>query len=216
MLASRSSGERIVLGEGGPGVGFLGIFKPQASSMTRNGQANRSGRRRQQRRIRRRCWEAALDLLVEHGFGGLARAVEILVNEAMLIERAAALEAAPYERSPRRRGYATLAERSFLEAALGRITCSNFGTLLSELRHCFDTMPGVGEGRGSQPSQWMSTNIAALTLSLRVGQRDRIKGFLNQFLVPVYFLFAVPMPGSMLEFPREVPANERRFHLARA
>lgn len=89
--------------------------------MTRNGQANRSDRRRQQRKIRRRCWEAAMDLLVEHGFGGLARAVEILVNEAMLIERAAALEAAPYERSPLRRGYANGFKPKRLKTRLGEL-----------------------------------------------------------------------------------------------
>ncbi len=41
--------------------------------------------------------------LVEHGFDGLVRAMEVLLNEAMMIERAAALAAAPYERSPLRR-----------------------------------------------------------------------------------------------------------------
>ena len=80
--------------------------------MTRKHERNGLTDRRQQRKIRRRCWGAVMDVLVEHGFGGLARAVEILVNEAMLIERAAALEAAPYERSPLRRACAVATDRS--------------------------------------------------------------------------------------------------------
>jgi transposase-like protein len=62
-----------------------------------------------------------MDQLVQHGFGGLARAVEILVNEAMLIERAAALEAAPYERSPLRRGYANGFKPKRLKTRLGEL-----------------------------------------------------------------------------------------------
>ena len=48
--------------------------------MTRKHERNELSRRRQQRKIRRRCWEAVMDVLVEHGFGGLARAVEILAQ----------------------------------------------------------------------------------------------------------------------------------------
>ena len=50
--------------------------------MTRKRERNGLSRRRQQRKIRRRCWDAVMDILVQHGFGGLARAVEILINEA--------------------------------------------------------------------------------------------------------------------------------------
>jgi transposase-like protein len=57
---------------------------------------------------------AALDLLTENGFDDLASAVEILVNEAMRIERQAFIGAAPYERSESRLGQANgFKSRSF-------------------------------------------------------------------------------------------------------
>jgi putative transposase len=40
-----------------------------------------------------------LQLLVEHGFDGMANAMEILFNEAMKIERAQYLNAEPYQRT---------------------------------------------------------------------------------------------------------------------
>jgi len=51
-------------------------------------------------------WQEVLELLAEHGFEGMARAMQMLFNEAMKLERSAVLEALPYERTPRRRGYA--------------------------------------------------------------------------------------------------------------
>ena len=89
--------------------------------MTRNEQPNRSSRKRQRRLARERSWEAAMDLLVEHGFGGLARAMEILLNEAMELERTAALAAAPYERSPDRRGYANGFKPKRLKTRVGEL-----------------------------------------------------------------------------------------------
>ena len=49
--------------------------------------------------------ERALEVLVESGFEGMPRALEILLNEAMKRERSAFLGAGPYERDPGRRGY---------------------------------------------------------------------------------------------------------------
>jgi putative transposase len=51
------------------------------------------------------CREA-VQLLAEHGFDGLAKVIELLLNEVMKIERCEALGAAPYERTEERRGYA--------------------------------------------------------------------------------------------------------------
>ncbi len=48
----------------------------------------------------------ALELLAEHGFDGMAQALQILLNEAMELERSAFLKAGPYERSDERRGLA--------------------------------------------------------------------------------------------------------------
>lgn len=44
--------------------------------------------------------------LSEHGFEGMAAAMEVLLNECMLIERQQALGAAPFQRSSERRGQA--------------------------------------------------------------------------------------------------------------
>jgi transposase-like protein len=49
---------------------------------------------------------SALEVLADHGFDGMASAVAALMNEVMKLERAAFLQAAPYERSDERRGYA--------------------------------------------------------------------------------------------------------------
>jgi transposase-like protein len=48
----------------------------------------------------------ALELLAEQGFEGLAQALQILLNEAMKLERTHTLAARPYERTPARRGQA--------------------------------------------------------------------------------------------------------------
>lgn len=47
-----------------------------------------------------------LELLTENGFDGMARAMEILLNESMELERSAFLQAGPYERTEARRGLA--------------------------------------------------------------------------------------------------------------
>ena len=49
---------------------------------------------------------AALTLLTDHGFDGLARPLEMLFNEAMRLERSAFLGAGPWERSDDRIGHA--------------------------------------------------------------------------------------------------------------
>ena len=51
-------------------------------------------------------WQQVLELLSEQGFGGMAQAMTILINEAMKLERSAVLGARPFERTPQRRGQA--------------------------------------------------------------------------------------------------------------
>lgn len=51
-------------------------------------------------------WQEALELLSEEGFGGMAQALTILLNEAMKLERSAVLGARPFERTAQRRGRA--------------------------------------------------------------------------------------------------------------
>jgi putative transposase len=51
--------------------------------------------------------ETVVQLLSQHdGLSHMAEVVRILLKEAMKVERAQALEASPYERSVKRRGYA--------------------------------------------------------------------------------------------------------------
>jgi transposase-like protein len=51
-------------------------------------------------------FQEVLELLADHGFEGMARAMQLLLNEAMRLERSQVLRARPYERTPQRRGYA--------------------------------------------------------------------------------------------------------------
>src|SRR3982751_2288502 len=52
------------------------------------------------------AFDQITELLAEHGFDGLARAMTVLLNEVMKIERAHALGAGPYQRTEDRTGYA--------------------------------------------------------------------------------------------------------------
>ena len=47
-----------------------------------------------------------VQLLAEHGFDGMAQAMQLLLNECMKIERQQALGVGPYERSEERHGQA--------------------------------------------------------------------------------------------------------------
>ena len=47
-----------------------------------------------------------LNVLLEEGFDGMAAAIQLLMNEAMKLERAEVLGATPYQRSESRRGHA--------------------------------------------------------------------------------------------------------------
>ncbi len=66
-----------------------------------------------------------LDLMIqvldEHGFDGMAHAIQILVNEAMKIERSEALRAEPYERTSERRGYANGFKPKTLATRIGKL-----------------------------------------------------------------------------------------------
>jgi putative transposase len=66
--------------------------------------------------------ETVVQLLCESGLSQMAEAVRIMLNEAMRIERCRALEAGPYERNERRRGYANGFKPKTLETRLGAMT----------------------------------------------------------------------------------------------
>ena len=62
-----------------------------------------------------------LELLTEQGFEGMAQAIEILINEAMKLEREEFLDAGPHERTPNRRGRANGYKPKRLKSRLGRL-----------------------------------------------------------------------------------------------
>lgn len=66
--------------------------------------------------------DSVMQLLTEHGLDYLGESFRLLLNEAMKIERARALQADPYERSPARRGYANGFKPKSVKTRLGEIT----------------------------------------------------------------------------------------------
>jgi transposase-like protein len=62
-----------------------------------------------------------VQLLAEHGFDGMANAMQILFNEAMKIERAAYLNADPYQRTSDRKSYANGFKDKTVSTRLGKI-----------------------------------------------------------------------------------------------
>jgi putative transposase len=65
--------------------------------------------------------QSAVQVLAEAGFDGLAKALELLFNEAMKIERTEFLGAAPYERSERRRGQANGFKDKTVQTRVGNL-----------------------------------------------------------------------------------------------
>ena len=78
----------------------------------------------QQRTSREQGWHDVLTLLVDQGFEGFANAMQILLNEAMKLEREMVLGAQPYERTPTRRGYANGFKPKTVETRLGNLELS--------------------------------------------------------------------------------------------
>ncbi len=66
-------------------------------------------------------FELMIQVLDQHGFDGMARAIGILVNEAMKIERNEALGAQPYQRTDHRRGYANGFKPKTLATRVGKV-----------------------------------------------------------------------------------------------
>jgi len=63
----------------------------------------------------------AVKLLAENGFQGMANAIEILLNEAMKLERTEYLGARPYERSSQRRSHANGFKEKTVSSRLGKL-----------------------------------------------------------------------------------------------
>ena len=66
-------------------------------------------------------FDELLQLLSEHGFDGMLEAIQILMNEAMKLERANALGATPYQRTETRRGYANGFKPRKVSSRLGQL-----------------------------------------------------------------------------------------------
>jgi len=60
-----------------------------------------------------------MELIIEHGFGGMEAAFSILFNEAMKIERSRVLQADPYQRTDQRLGYANGYKPKHVKSRLG-------------------------------------------------------------------------------------------------
>ena len=66
-------------------------------------------------------FDSDLELLTENGFEGLSRALELLLNEAMRLERSEYLGVGPYERTGTRRGYANGFKPKQIKSRLGAL-----------------------------------------------------------------------------------------------
>jgi len=65
---------------------------------------------------------SALELLTSHGFDGLSSALELLLEEAMKLERSEFLGAGPYERTDARRGHANGFKPKHVKSRLGELS----------------------------------------------------------------------------------------------
>ena len=66
-------------------------------------------------------WEQVMTALTAHGLDDLKRPLELLLNEAMKAERVAHLQAAPWQRSPERRGHANGFKPKTLTTRIGAL-----------------------------------------------------------------------------------------------
>ena len=66
-------------------------------------------------------FEQVFQSLAEQGFDGMAQAMQVLLNECMKIERQQAMGAAPFERSPARRGQANGFKPKRLKTRIGEL-----------------------------------------------------------------------------------------------
>ena len=69
-------------------------------------------------------FELAMELLIDNGFNGVADAIAIMMNGAMLIERSHYLRAEPYERTERRQSYANGYKPKTVKTRVGEIQLS--------------------------------------------------------------------------------------------
>ena len=78
-----------------------------------------------------RSLSGVLEVLLENGFEGMASAMSTLFNEAMRLERSMFLEAAPYERTLERRGYANGFKPKRMKTRIGELNLA-----IPQVRDC--------------------------------------------------------------------------------
>jgi putative transposase len=69
-------------------------------------------------------FETVMELLTQAGFDGFSEAFRILMNEAMKVERSHVLDAQPYERSEKRKGFSNGFKPKTLTTRMGQIPLS--------------------------------------------------------------------------------------------
>ena len=62
-----------------------------------------------------------MEVILAEGMSGIAKAIEILLNEAMVVERSKYLQAEAYERTPHRQGYANGYKDKTLKSRIGEL-----------------------------------------------------------------------------------------------
>ncbi len=101
------------------------------------------------------AFESMIQLLADEGFEGMAEAIAILVNEAMKIERAEALNAEPYERTAARRGYANGFKPKTVNSRVGQLA------LQVPQTRCVDFYPSALE-RGERSERALKLAVAEM------------------------------------------------------
>jgi transposase-like protein len=100
--------------------------------------------------------DTLMELLIQNGFDGFADVFRILLNETMKIERDTALNAAPYERSKKRKGYANGYKPKTLDTRIGRLTVD-----VPQVRDGIDFYPSSLE-RGCRSERALKLAIAEM------------------------------------------------------
>lgn len=64
-----------------------------------------------------------MEIITTEGLGGMGKAIEIIINQAMLSERSRYLQAEPYQRTEERNGYANGFKDKHIKTRVGNIDC---------------------------------------------------------------------------------------------
>jgi transposase-like protein len=98
----------------------------------------------------------AMEIIIEHGFGGMDQAMSILINEAMKIERAKILQAGAYERTPDRMGRANGYKPKQVRSRLG-----NLGLQIPQVRDGVEFYPSALE-KGERSERALKLSMAQM------------------------------------------------------